>query len=71
MTDGMGYFLAACVPVVASGIAWTIKLLFKYGKENKIDHDKVMEEIILLNKSVKKVGKKIDKHIDHHEYYEE
>ena len=68
MTDGMGYFLAACVPVVASGIAWTIKLLFKFGKENKKDHDKVMEEILELNKSVKKVGKKLNKHIDWHTY---
>ena len=68
MSDGLGYFLAACVPAVASGIAWTIKLLSKFGKENKKDHDKVMEEILELNKSVKKVGKKLDKHIDWHTY---
>lgn len=68
MSDGLGYFLAACVPVVASGIAWIIKLLSKFGKENKKDHDKVMEEILELNKNVKKVGKKLDKHIDWHTY---
>ena len=71
MSDGMGYFLAACVPVVASGLGYLIKIMRNFRKENRIDHNVVMDAVLDLKKDVKKVGKKLEKHIDHHGYYEE
>jgi hypothetical protein len=67
MTDGMGYFLAACVPVVASGIGYLIKTMSTFRKENRADHNVVMAAVLDLKKDVKKVGKKLETHIDWHD----
>ena len=66
MTDAWAIVIAASIPVLATGIGWVIKLLGTLAKTNKDDHNKVMEEMQVLAKSVKKVGKKIDRHIDWH-----
>jgi|APGre2960657404_1045060.scaffolds.fasta_scaffold623187_1 hypothetical protein len=66
MTDAWAIVIAASIPVLATGIGWVIKLLFNLSKTNRDDHNKVMEEMQVLTKSVKKVGKKLDKHIDWH-----
>ncbi len=66
MTESWAIVIAASIPVLATGIGWVIKLLGTLAKNNKDDHNKVMEEMQVLTKNVKKVGKKIDKHIDWH-----
>ena len=71
MTDSWAIVIAASIPVFATGLGWIVKLLLNLSKDNKYDHNIVMEEIKTLTKAVKKSGKKIDKHIDHQEYYEE
>ena len=66
MTDAWAIVIAASIPFLATGIGWVIKLLVSLSKTNRDDHNKVMEEMQVLTKSVKKVGKKLDKHIDWH-----
>lgn len=66
MTDAWAIVIAASIPVLATGIGWVIKLLGTLARTNRDDHNKVMEEMQILTKSVKKVGKKLDKHIDWH-----
>jgi len=68
MTEAWAIVIAASIPVLATGIGWVIKLLGTLSKTNRDDHNKVMEEMKVLTKSVKKVGKKLDKHIDWHAY---
>lgn len=68
MSDAWAIIIAASIPALASGIGWVIKLLYTLAKTNRDDHDRVMEEVKVLTKSVKKVGKKLDKHIDWHAY---
>ena len=68
MTDAWAIVIAASIPVSATGTGWVLKLLITLAKTNKDDHNKVMEEMQILTKNVKKVGKKLDKHIDWHTY---
>lgn len=63
----MGYFLAACVPVVASGIGYLIKTINTFRKENREDHNNVIEAVFGLKKDVKQVKKKLEKHINWHD----
>lgn len=66
MTDSWAIVIAASIPVFATGLAWIVKLLLNLGRDNKYDHNLVMEEIRTLTKVVKKNGRKIDKHVDWH-----
>ena len=68
MTDAWAIVIAASIPVLATGTGWVLKLLITLAKTKKDDHNKVMEEMQILTKNVKKVGKKLDKHIDWHTY---
>ena len=66
MTDSWAIVIAAAIPVFATGLGWIVKLLLNLSKDNKYDHNVVMEEIQTLTKVVKKSSKKLDKHIDWH-----
>lgn len=55
------------IPIIGGGIGFLIKALFDFRKENREDHNVVMEAVLDLKQDVKKVGKKLEKHIDWHD----
>lgn len=55
------------IPIIGGGIGFLIKSLFDFRKENREDHNVVMEAVLDLKQDVKKVGKKLEKHIDWHD----
>ena len=59
--------IVTTIPIIGGGIGYLIKSLFDFRKENREDHNVVMEAVLDLKQDVKKVGKKLEKHIDWHD----
>lgn len=59
--------IVTTIPLFGGGIGFLIKSLFDFRKENRTDHNTVMEAVLDLKQDVKKVGKKLEKHIDWHD----
>lgn len=59
--------IVTTIPIIGGGIGYLIKSLFDFRNENREDHNVVMEAVLDLKQDVKKVGKKLEKHIDWHD----